>query len=418
MNEVFQHFRELDLERGSIDEALQTDQVIVCLGADELAKVDPTSLPDDGVWHYARGLICEASGDVAGALQAFQVAYGRMENDWRVMFHLAKAANATRQAPQMCLAEQLHRKILELRPDFEPWRRILEESTPHFAFHGDAALAQARNTPNGSHRTAAQTGDAFVKSILSHPPSVNERNMVAQVARVNGWFTHQEIFALYRATRSLPEGARILEFGSYCGRSTNAIGHAIRNTRKEVFCIDSWRAFGEQKKSAQPAPNDKPPPTALDILTAFLRNTEWFSEQVRILRGRTADFKALLPHEFFDLAFIDADHKYAGVCEDIRIAFPTLKPGGILCGHDFHDQGGEEVQQAVKELVFSDPSFEEHGVFPNTSIWYARKGTGIRTNSWWGSKQEARSTRRSSVPSTHQFLIEGEGILDGAVRAE
>lgn len=50
----------------------------------------------------------------------------------------------------------------------------------------------------------------------------------------------------------------------------------------------------------------------------------------------------------FDAVFIDADHSYSAVCADIRAWRPLVRPGGVLCGHDYNNKS---VQRAVDELV-------------------------------------------------------------------
>ena len=41
------------------------------------------------------------------------------------------------------------------------------------------------------------------------------------------------------------------------------------------------------------------------------------------------------PDNFFDFIYIDADHSYDGVRNDILSWFPKIKIGGFICGHDF-----------------------------------------------------------------------------------
>jgi predicted O-methyltransferase YrrM len=67
-----------------------------------------------------------------------------------------------------------------------------------------------------------------------------------------------------------------------------------------------------------------------------------------------------------DFVFIDADHRYESVLEDIRLWRPKVKPGGLLCGHDYSG-GFPGVVQAVHE---SFPAGAQHHA-PST-IWFAR----------------------------------------------
>lgn len=53
----------------------------------------------------------------------------------------------------------------------------------------------------------------------------------------------------------------------------------------------------------------------------------------------------------FDFVFIDGNHKYEYVLQDCRLWWEHIRPGGVLCGHDFnlpcHEYG---VQKAVKKF--------------------------------------------------------------------
>jgi len=64
--------------------------------------------------------------------------------------------------------------------------------------------------------------------------------------------------------------------------------------------------------------------------------------------------KDYFPNGFFDLVFIDAEHTYDAVKNDIKLWWPLLRSGGIICGHDYHGKYGERypgVNQAVNELL-------------------------------------------------------------------
>jgi predicted O-methyltransferase YrrM len=63
--------------------------------------------------------------------------------------------------------------------------------------------------------------------------------------------------------------------------------------------------------------------------------------------GRSLDWARRWPLGTVDLVFLDADHDYAAVAADIAAWRPVVRPGGILCGHDFGDFAG--VTRAVVE---------------------------------------------------------------------
>lgn len=51
-----------------------------------------------------------------------------------------------------------------------------------------------------------------------------------------------------------------------------------------------------------------------------------------------------------DLVYLDGDHRYRKVAEDIRVWWPLVKPGGLLCGHDYCS-AGVGVMRAVDEFA-------------------------------------------------------------------
>lgn len=65
-----------------------------------------------------------------------------------------------------------------------------------------------------------------------------------------------------------------------------------------------------------------------------------------------------------DFVFIDADHSYAAVAQDIDAWRPKVRSGGILAGHDFCDWPGFGVMQAVNER------------FARFEVWPGSKGMG------------------------------------------
>lgn len=56
----------------------------------------------------------------------------------------------------------------------------------------------------------------------------------------------------------------------------------------------------------------------------------------------------------FDLCYIDGDHSYEAVCQDIHVCLPLVRPGAFIGGHDY---GGDcpGVAQAVDELLGKPP---------------------------------------------------------------
>jgi len=56
---------------------------------------------------------------------------------------------------------------------------------------------------------------------------------------------------------------------------------------------------------------------------------------VKVIRDYTHDVAERFPDEYFDFVFIDADHSFKGVSQDIEDWYPKVKKGKFLFGHDF-----------------------------------------------------------------------------------
>lgn len=73
---------------------------------------------------------------------------------------------------------------------------------------------------------------------------------------------------------------------------------------------------------------------------------------VIIHRGKSGDVLAGFPEDYFDWVYIDGNHAYEFVKEDLRQSLRVLKPGGYLAGDDYHLSGwwGDGVTRAVDEM--------------------------------------------------------------------
>ncbi len=76
-----------------------------------------------------------------------------------------------------------------------------------------------------------------------------------------------------------------------------------------------------------------------------------------------------------DFVYIDANHTYDAVYRDIRNYHELIKPGGLLCGHDYHNKLVNGNQLGVKRAV--DEFADEEGL--TVEITEGNK-QGI---SWW-----------------------------------
>lgn len=140
----------------------------------------------------------------------------------------------------------------------------------------------------------------------------------------------------------------VYEIGSYAGESAEIFSRYFA----EVHCVDPWSPEGDTEGG--PAQEEE-----FDSRT---------SGNARIIKHKaySADFAPTLPDLSIDFAYIDANHSYEHVLEDISLWWPKVRLA--IGGHDWNDGG--EIAKAVRECL---PGREVE-LFPDTS-WLIRKVT-------------------------------------------
>jgi len=94
------------------------------------------------------------------------------------------------------------------------------------------------------------------------------------------------------------------------------------------------------------------------------RLMRWFP-QLNVVRMLSTEASKLFPEQYFDLVFIDANHVYEFVLNDIKDWLPLIKDGGLLTGHDY---GGKKV--GVKQAV--DECFDDVEIY-DAGVWVKKK---------------------------------------------
>ena len=187
--------------------------------------------------------------------------------------------------------------------------------------------------------------------------------MIESALRIPGWMTDQELTWLATQAKS---HTKILEIGSWMGRSTRALAE---NTSGTVTAVDTWECSPgviqnrEEMRIAHRVFGDIPLSDGW-LLDAFIRNMDGLTN-VETCQMRSLDAAARMATEgrAFDMVFIDASHDYENVKADILAWSPLLIDGGLICGHDYNDSNWPGVTQAVDEL-FPDRINEQR-----STIW-------------------------------------------------
>jgi predicted O-methyltransferase YrrM len=166
-----------------------------------------------------------------------------------------------------------------------------------------------------------------------------------------GFFNFEDIYL--EEVKKASDGYRFVEIGALLGKSSMFLGVEIKNSGKNIKldCVDYWDARGVKELEQ---PGDQTgyyyKRDGEDILfRVFNKNVKDanIEDVITPLRMSSEDASKLYENESLDFIFIDADHKYESVINDLKCWFPKLKGDRIIAGHDYDWEG---VKKAVDEF--------------------------------------------------------------------
>lgn len=155
------------------------------------------------------------------------------------------------------------------------------------------------------------------------------------VADALGGLTDEETTGLRQWIADVPEGGVVLEFGTLFGLTTQQLACAAPKDVK-IITVDNfcWNPFG--------LPSVHHMAFTRRILAPWLA-----TGRVELVAKASRDFRAEYHGPRPDMLFLDADHSYDAVKEELLWAKELGIP--ILCGHDYGNPAFG-VTRAVDEL--------------------------------------------------------------------
>ena len=94
---------------------------------------------------------------------------------------------------------------------------------------------------------------------------------------------------------------------------------------------------------------------------------------VEILETSSLEAAKKFEDETFDLIFIDADHQYQSVKDDINAWLPKVRKGGMISGHDYFKSGDKpdsQVTSAVNELLGKVELISDESPNSDRCVWW------------------------------------------------
>ena len=152
----------------------------------------------------------------------------------------------------------------------------------------------------------------------------------------------------------------IVEIGVFQGTTSEEL--KILFPDAFLYLIDPWEMY-EAYLSKEAGPISK---NSADYESAYQLVKKAFDQdpKVKIIRKTSLDALEDVPEEI-DLVFIDGNHDYAHVKQDIEHWLPKIRSGGMISGHDYRNEF-PGVRKAV------DAFFPEGVAIGSDHVWLRR----------------------------------------------
>lgn len=152
-----------------------------------------------------------------------------------------------------------------------------------------------------------------------------------------------------------------IEIGVFKGNFSKTILEKWEGT---LYLVDPWRPLGDEYIDASNHKNHQ---------TAYIEtmdNIGGYEDRAFMLRGLSEEIVNIFPENSLDFVYIDGNHKYDAVKQDMELWWEKLKPGGLFAGHDYlgldWTTEGSLPNGKDKHIWMSGPESEESiyaGVF-------------------------------------------------------
>lgn len=144
------------------------------------------------------------------------------------------------------------------------------------------------------------------------------------------------------------------EIGSFKGQFANTL---MNSWDGKLYMVDVWRPLSIEEYDD--ASNHK---DHIDAYAEAMGNIRGMEDRAFMLRMKGEDACEIFADESLDFVYIDANHTYDGVKNDIKDWYPKVKSGGLVMGHDYlpkdlYPEGTKDIPLHLFEEGKPDESY-------------------------------------------------------------
>jgi hypothetical protein len=156
-----------------------------------------------------------------------------------------------------------------------------------------------------------------------------------------------------------------VEIGVWKGENIEALLQRCPNIKK-MYGIDPYKAYGNYllyRDEAFLAP----------LRIEAIERIAKLGDRVELIELPSAEAVSRFEDESVDFVFIDGNHSFEAVYEDLHIWYKRLKPGGIFSGHDFDIPSVNDALFKFRKDLKMKSTFAVTG----NQVWWWRKPTSV-----------------------------------------
>lgn len=148
------------------------------------------------------------------------------------------------------------------------------------------------------------------------------------------------------------------EIGVFRGNHARQILNGYLNIEKLVL-VDPWVPYVDEASNGAAYSSAK---IEFDNLHAEVSRMFALNSKVSIVRDFSVNAALAFDEGYFDFIYLDGDHGYGSVLNDLEAWYPKLKQFGVMCGDDYGSPSGIGVVKAVTEFA------RKYGVLVSSSV--------------------------------------------------
>jgi len=148
----------------------------------------------------------------------------------------------------------------------------------------------------------------------------------------------------------LPKNCICAEIGVWKGEFSQKILNHLNP--KKLYLIDKWRFESKYDHSWYGGLEAKNQQDMNDIYDKVVQKFR-FETRIKILAMTSSDASATFSENYFDFVYIDGNHLYEFVKQDLELFYSKIKNDGFIVGDDYGVNGwwNDGITKAVNEFV-------------------------------------------------------------------